>query len=238
MTRRVIGAAIFLLLIAMTFVVTLASPLREWFTIGGLQQWCAAMNAAVQAQWGLWSALYFIGCIAATALSFPIGPVIGIAAGALFGFWPGLLLVWGASSLGSTLAFLWARHLFRDWVEARLGERFRRIEAAFEKRGAVYLLTLRFNPFIPYWIVNLSMGLTHLRLATYVPLTVVGLLPALVIYAHAGTHLAALGSLTDIMSPTLIIALLVLSGFPLFVKLLDRRGPQNAKRPGRRRPGL
>lgn len=223
MTKRTTGAALFLLLIAAMFAATFFTPAGVLLTLDGLQRVCAGLNAAVQARWELWAGLFFIACIAATSLSFPVGPVIGISAGALFGFWPGLLLVWSASSIGSVVAFLGSRHLFRDWVEAKLGERFLRIERAFEEQGAVYLLTLRLNPFVPYWLVNLSMGLTHLRLAIYWPLSVIGLLPALFIYARAGTQLANYQSLSDIMSPGLLVALLLLSLFPLLAKLVQRR---------------
>ncbi len=223
MNKRSIGAGLFLLLIAAMFAATFASPAENLLTVEGLQRACADLNAAVQDRWPLWAALFFVTCAVGTSFSFPMGPVIGISAGALFGFWPGLLLAWGATAVGSTLAFLGSRHFFRDWVEAKLGPRSRRIERAFEEQGAVYLLALRFNPFVPYWVVNLSMGLTHMGLATYVPLTMIGLLPAFVIYAHAGTELATLHSIASIMSPAVITALLVLSFFPILVKLYQTR---------------
>lgn len=230
MTKRSIGAAFFLLLIAATFAVTFATPAETLLTVEGLQRACADLNAAVQNRWALWAALFFVTCVAATSVSFPMGPVIGISAGALFGFWPGLLLAWGGAAVGSTMAFLGSRHFFREVVEAKLGPRFERIERAFEEQGAVYLLTLRFNPFVPYWLVNLSMGLTHMRLATYVPLTMVGLMPAFVIYAHAGTQLATLQSLSSIMSPAVIAALLLLSFFPILAKLYRDRRVQRVRR--------
>lgn len=223
MNKRSIGAALFLLLIAGTFAATFAGPAESLLTVDGLQRACANLHAAAQGRWPLWAALFFIACVAATSLSFPAGPVIGIASGALFGFWTGLLVAWGAAAVGSTMSFLASRHLFREWVEAKLGERFKRIEVAFEEQGPVYLLTLRFNPFVPYWLVNLSMGLTHMRPATYVPLTLIGLLPAFVIYAHAGTELATLHSIGSIMSPAVIGALLVLSFFPILVRLYQYR---------------
>lgn len=229
MNKRSIGGALFLLLIAATFAATFAGPAETLLTVEGLQRACADLNAAAQGQWPLWAALFFIACVVATSLSFPVGPVIGIASGALFGFWTGLVVAWGAAVLGSTISFLASRHLFRDWVEAKLGERFKRIETAFEEQGAVYLLTLRFNPFVPYWLVNLSMGLTHMRLATYVPLTLIGLMPAFVIYAHAGTELATLHSIGRIMSPAVIAALLVLSFFPILVRLYQSRHMARAR---------
>lgn len=228
--RRSVGAALFLLLIAATFAATFASPAQDLLTVEGLQHTCADLNAAAQGRWPLWAALFFVACVAATSLSFPVGPVIGVGAGALFGFWTGLLIAWGAAAVGSTISFLASRYLFRDWVEARLGERFQRIERAFEEQGAVYLLTLRFNPFVPYWLVNLSMGLTHMRLAIYVPLTMIGLMPAFLIYAHAGTELATLHSIGSIMSPAVITALLVLSFFPILVKLYQDRRQAGAPR--------
>ncbi len=71
---------------------------------------------------------------------------------------------------------------------------------------------------VPYWLVNLAMGLTAIRWRTYVPLTIAGLVPATFIYVSAGTQLETLENAGDILSAKLIAALMLLSLFPLIVR--------------------
>ena len=218
MDRHNLVRGLFLALIVAVVAAGLFSPLADWFSITNLKQSRLWLTELVDARPYLWAAAFFSLCVVATALCFPAAPVLGISGGALFGFWPGLIIVIIASSIGSTIAFFDSRYLLRDWVKQKLGRRMRAIDKGMEKHGALYLLTLRLNPVIPYWLVNLAMGLTAIRPSTYVPLTIAGLAPASLIYVHAGTSLATLESAHDIVSPELLLALLALSTFPLLAR--------------------
>ena len=191
------------------------SPLGDRLTLETLAASRDALSALVAARPLVCGTCFLLLCIAASALCFPAAPLIGIAAGALFGLWTGLALLAFGFAIGSTLACLGTRHLFRAPVEARLGARLAAIDRGFERHGAAFLLALRINPFIPYWLVNLAMGLTAMRLRTYVPLTFVGLLPALFVYADAGSRIAAARVAGDLVSPGLVAALFALSLLPL-----------------------
>jgi uncharacterized membrane protein YdjX (TVP38/TMEM64 family) len=206
----------------------LLSPAGDWLSIERLAESRDALAALVQARPFLSAAAFLLLCIAASALCFPAAPLIGIAGGALFGCWPGLALLSLGFTIGSTLACLGSRHLLRASIHARLGGRMERIDNGFARHGAAYLLALRINPLIPYWLVNLAMGLTAMRLRTYVPLTFAGLLPALFIYASAGSSLAAAApGACGIVSPALLAALLALSLLPLAADwALNRAGPR------------
>lgn len=155
-------------------------------------------------------AIFLAGCIVATSLCFPVGPLLGISAGLLFGFGWGLAVVLAGFTIGSIIAMLGSRHLLRRWAQARFGSRLDRFRRGFERNGAAYLLAVRFNPFIPYWLVNLAVGLTAMRLRAYVPLTMLGLLPALLIYVTTGSQLETIAAASG-PSPWLIAALLALS---------------------------
>jgi uncharacterized membrane protein YdjX (TVP38/TMEM64 family) len=194
------------------------TPLRDWLSIEQLKQSRQSLEQVVAERPYQSAAAFFLFCAIATAVSFPVAPLIGLAAGVLFGFWAGLALALTAQSIGSTIAFLAARYLARDWVERTLGARLEPIDRGMERHGALYLLTLRFNPVIPYWLVNLATGLTRMRLAPYAALTPIGLLPAMSIYVNAGTQLSTIESAGDILSPGLIVALLLLSLFPLIIR--------------------
>lgn len=215
--RRSIGAILFIAAIVGVLAAFLFSPLGDWLTIEKLKdsrEWLAQL---VEARPLLCGAGFFLFCLVATAACFPAAPVLGVSAGALFGLWPGLAIMLTSWVLGSTIAFFNARYFLRDWVKGTFGRRIDAIDRGFEAHGALYLLTLRLNPVVPYWLVNLAMGLTSMRPWTYFALTVPGLLPAATIYVNAGTQLATIEKPGDIISVNLVVALLLLSFFPLIV---------------------
>lgn len=188
-------------------------------SIHDLQAWAAPL---VQRHWLAACAIAFIICVTAYALSFPVAPLIGIGAGALFGFWPAVLILWPAQTIGSTFAFLAARHLLRGMVPHLFARRI----AAFDIGGAhglATLLSIRLNPLLPYWPVNLALGATRLPLAPFVATAAIGLLPATLAYAEAGTRLASLGSPGDIVSPALAGWLVLASLLPLLANRAARR---------------
>jgi len=167
--------------------------------------------------------LLFVAAFAAvyvttTALSFPGATILTLAAGALFGTLWGTVLVSFASTLGATLAFLGARYLFRERLQARYGKRLQAINKGIEREGAFYLFTLRLVPVVPFFVVNLLMGLTALPTRTYVWVSQLGMLLGTVVYVNAGTQLAQLTSLKGVLSPGLLGAFVLLGVLPLIAK--------------------
>src|SRR4051794_21821072 len=106
----------------------LFSPLGDWVSLDRLKASHAAMLQVIEARPLLCAAGYFLLCVVATAICFPAAPVLGLTGGALFGFWPGLAIVLIASSIGSTIAFLDARFVMRDWVVRRFRQRIEAID--------------------------------------------------------------------------------------------------------------
>lgn len=162
--------------------------------------------------------LYFLLYVAVTALSLPGAAVMTLAGGALFGFWPALLVVSFASSIGATLAMLVARFVLRDWVQGRFGERLQAINAGVEREGAFYLFSLRLVPIFPFFLINLAMGLTPLRIPVFYWVSQIGMLPGTAVYVNAGTRLGQLESPAGILSPGLLLAFALLGLFPLAAK--------------------
>jgi len=161
---------------------------------------------------------FFTTYIIITGLSLPGATVMSLGIGAVFGLFWGVILVSFASSIGATLAFLTARYLFRDWVQLRFGERLKAINAGIERDGAYYLFTLRLVPVFPYFIINLLMGLTPIRIPTYYMATQAGMLAANLVFVNAGTQLAKIDSLSGILSPGVIGSLILLGLFPLTMR--------------------
>lgn len=118
---------------------------------------------------------FFLFYIAITALSLPGAAIMTLAAGALFGLGWGVLMVSFASSVGATCAFLVSRYLLQDVVQARFGSRLSTINEGIERDGAFYLFTLRLVPVFPFFLINLLMGLTTIRAATFYWVSQVGM---------------------------------------------------------------
>lgn len=215
--RDSIGPILFIAAILGVLAAFLFTPLADWLTIEKLKESRGSLAALIEARPLLSAATFFLFCLVATAACFPAAPILGLSAGALFGLWPGLALMLGSWVLGSTIAFFAARFFLRNWVNRTFGKRIEAIDRGFEAHGALYLLTLRLNPVVPYWLVNLAMGLTTMRPWKYVALTIPGLLPAASIYVNAGTQLATIEKPSDIVSLNLVVTLLLLSFFPLIV---------------------
>lgn len=166
------------------------------------------------------AALFFAAYVAITALSLPLAVWMTLAAGALFGFWQGLVLVSFASTIGATLAFLAARYLLRDWVRGRLGGRARGIEDGLRRDGPFYLFTLRLIPVVPFFAVNLLMGLTPMRAVTFYLVSQAGMLAGTAVYVNAGTQLARLDSLSGLVSPAMLASFAALGLFPWLARLV------------------
>ncbi len=197
-----------------------ASGLGQYLSLDALKGQRESL-AAVQAANPLAFVVgYFLVYVLTTALSFPGAVILTLAGGALFGTLWGTVLVSFASTLGATLAFLGARYLFRDGLQARYGERLKAINKGIEKEGAFYLFTLRLVPVVPFFAVNLLMGLTSLPTRTYVWVSQLGMLLGTLVYVNAGTQLAGLTSLKGVLSPGLLGAFVLLGVLPLIAKRL------------------
>ena len=158
---------------------------------------------------------YFAVYVLVAALSLPGAAILTLAGGASFGLVCGTVVVSLASTIGATLAMLTARYLVRDAVTGRFGRRLDEVNKGIEKDGALYLLTLRLIPALPFFVVNLLMGLTRIRIWTYFWVSQLGMLAGTLAYVNAGTQLARVDSLRSVLSPGLIGSFALLGLLPL-----------------------
>ena len=207
-----------LLAIALAIAAFIAFDLQRFITLDAIKSRQAVVTAYRDAHPLLAAAAYAALYVAVTGLSLPGAAVLTVAGGAVFGLLWGTLLVSFASSLGATLAFLAARFLFRDAVAARFGDRLRTVDAGIAKEGAFYLFTLRLVPVVPFFLVNLALGLTALPARTFYWVSQIGMLPATLVFVNAGTELGQITSLRGVLSPTLVVSFVLLGVFPLLAK--------------------
>ncbi|UAB78028.1 FAD-dependent oxidoreductase [Erythrobacter sp. SCSIO 43205] len=161
---------------------------------------------------------FFVIYVAVTAASLPGAAIMTLAAGALFGLVLGTVIVSFASTIGATLAFLSSRFVLRDTIEGRFGDRLKTINDGLERDGAFYLFTLRMIPAIPFFVINLVMGLTRIKTWTFVWVSQIGMLLGTIVYVNAGTQLAQIESTSGLLSPALIGSFVLLAIVPWIAK--------------------
>lgn len=166
--------------------------------------------------------------VLATGLSLPGASVLTIAYAWYFGFARGLVLVSFASTGGATMAFLLSRCFLRNTIQSRFAEKLKSFNEALDREGAFYLFTLRLIPAVPFFVINVVMGLTPLKTMTYWWVSQVGMLPGTVVYVYAGSQFPDLKTLAEqggsgILTPQLVIAFVLLGLFPIAVKKITAR---------------
>jgi pyruvate/2-oxoglutarate dehydrogenase complex dihydrolipoamide dehydrogenase (E3) component/uncharacterized membrane protein YdjX (TVP38/TMEM64 family) len=188
---------------------------HRYLTFDSIKSQQAAIQALYEGNPLPTAIAFFAAYVAVTGLSLPGAAVMTLAAGAIFGLAWGTVLVSFASSIGATLAFVAARFLLRDWVQARFGAQLRAVNEGVEREGGLYLFTLRLIPAVPFFVINLAMGLTPMRARTFYWVSQLGMLAATLVFVNAGTQLAAIQSPSGILSAGLIGAFVLLGFFPL-----------------------
>ncbi|WLD58326.1 TVP38/TMEM64 family protein [Salinispirillum sp. LH 10-3-1] len=204
--------------------------LGQYFNLAYLKAQQDQLNAFYEANRALTIALYMLIYIVMAALSLPGAAIMTLAGGAVFGLATGLVAVSFASTIGATLAFLVARFLFQDSLQQRFPRQLDAINNGIHRDGAFYLFTLRLVPLFPFFVINLLMGLTGLRVWTFYWVSQVGMLAGTAVYVNAGTQLAQIDSLSGIASPTLLLSFALIGVFPLvankLVQWLKRRSSE------------
>ena len=209
---------VLLFVIVAAVVAFFAFDLGRYFSLDYIKDQQAAITGFYEAN-PVGTALGFVAIyVAVTALSLPGAVILTLASGAIFGLLVGTVLASIASTTGATLAFLIARFLLRDTVQAKYGKRLEAINRGVERDGAFYLFGLRLVPAFPFFVINLAMGLTPIKTATFAVVSWADMLFGTVVFVNAGTQLSQVSSLGDIASPGLIGSFVLLGIFPLIAK--------------------
>jgi len=216
--KKILNKIVILVLIVLGIAVFRYFDLGQYLTLGYIKASQEKFQILYQSHRVLVIAAYMGIYIAVTALSLPGAAVLTLAGGGLFGLMVGTIAVSFASTIGATLACLVSRFLLREWVQSKFGDRLATINSGIEKEGAFYLFSLRLVPIFPFFVINLVMGLTRMRLSTFFWVSQIGMLAGTMVYVNAGKELAKIDSLSGIMSPGVLISFVILGLFPITVK--------------------
>jgi len=193
-----------------------------------LEQQAAWKNAATDRFWFA-LLLFFVIELVLVGLSVPVGTGLSLIAGVLFGHWYGTLVVSFASSIGALLAMLVARYVLSESLRRRIASRPRwqqmldSLDRGIERDGWFYMLLIRLTPVLPFFGVNLGMGLTRIRAFTYYWTTQLGMLPSTFLVVSAGAEVGEISSFRELASLEHLWPLMLLMIVPVVLKVLAAR---------------
>jgi uncharacterized membrane protein YdjX (TVP38/TMEM64 family) len=217
--RRIVMVA----LLALTIAALVLLEREGVFTLSYLKQHLSEYQQAFADNPARAIAIYAAIYVAATAVSFPGATLLTLLGGAVFGFWIGTLVVSFAATIGAILAFLASRYLLRDWVRKRFAESMAKIDKGMKDDGDFYLFAMRLNPIVPFFVINLTLGLTPISALRYGIISYFGMIAGVSVYVNAGVKLADLESIRGILSWETILAFALVGLLPLVGKALIKK---------------
>ncbi|HXY62341.1 MAG TPA: TVP38/TMEM64 family protein [Nitrospirota bacterium] len=206
-----------------------SSPLGGLFTIENLKQHRESLLLFVKDYY--WLSVFFYIClyILVASLSLPGAAVLTLAGGFLFGTPASTLYVNIGATTGASIAFLAARYLLGNRLQEKYQSQLSKFNTEIARSGTSYLLTLRFIPVFPFFLINFLSGLTAVPLRTFIWTTSIGILPGTAVYAFAGQQIGSLNSPSEILSKRMIAVFVVLALFA-FIPVLVKRITGKQKR--------
>ncbi|MBT9470471.1 MAG: TVP38/TMEM64 family protein [Pseudomonadota bacterium] len=207
-----------------------ASGLATDISLDNIQAHEIRLRAEVAATPLLALAVFTILYAVATAAFVPVGLVLMLVGGFLFGPLVGTLATIVGSTAGAVMAYLAARFAAGDLIRDRLASgRLRKLVEGFERAPFRYLLTLRLVPLSPFGLVNVAAGCARAPFQAYLAATALGAVPYSLIYSYLGDGLgeAFLTSRTPtasiLLTPDIAWPLTALAVVSLLTARLSRR---------------
>ncbi len=163
--------------------------------------------------------------IVAIALSLPVATPLTILSGFLFESVIGTIIVAFAATIGATLALLIIRFFFRDYTDKKFGNKLDYINSELTGHGFRDVFVLRLTPLVPFSLINISAALTSIKVRSFFLATFFGTIPFTFVYVNAGTQLANIESVSDVVSLPILIGislLVVVVSLPMIIRRKNR----------------
>ena len=162
-----------------------------------VEDWIVSLATSAREAGTVGVIIFFVAYVVAAVALLP-GSLLTLAAGFVYGPGVGLLVASPASVTAATLAFLLGRTALRDRIErkVRQSRKAELIQQAVGREGFKLVLLLRLSPLIPFNLLNYALGLSPVRLTTYVLASMVGMLPGTALYVYLGSLAPAAAQLS------------------------------------------
>lgn len=167
------------------------------------------------------------------SLPLPFAAVLTIMAGPIFGPLLGTALVSFGAAMAAVLTFLWARYVAS--ISARDGYGSHRLLDSWKtSKHPAFLILLRLFPGFPFFFLNAALGLTSVRLWTYIWTSAVGMLPGTLLYVYGGAGIASIlaskeiaASLVGLAITLFAVSIAVAAG--AWARMRRRNGPGSVR---------
>jgi uncharacterized membrane protein YdjX (TVP38/TMEM64 family) len=153
--------------------------------------------------------LFFFACVVLVNSPVPFAALVKVLSGFFFGFYLGAFYNIAATILACLAGFALSRYAFKDTFEKLYYQRLQAIETEVERNGFYYFLSLRLLMVVPYFLINITAGISRISFRHYLYSTVLGVMPASLIYANGGNQLERINSLSELFKPEIIASLLL-----------------------------
>lgn len=198
------------------------------FILSGLEPSPQSVRDTVRS-WGVLAPIAFIAILAARPFIFFPSTLLFIAGGLAFGPILGTLYSAAGSTVAGVVTFVLARSLGREFVQARLPPRWRRMQEDEWGAGLVFLLNL--IPIVPITAINYAAGLSRVSLRHYTLAVVGGITPRAFAYSYFGDSLLEIGSTQFAVAIVLLGVLVIVPAWLRRRWLARRKAELEANRP-------
>jgi len=202
-----------------------ASGATQWLSLQAVLAERQTLQSWTSRHAGLAVLGFVVIYVAVAAAAIPGAAVLSLLGGFLFGRWLGTALVLTGATFGACIVFSLTRSAFGEPFRRRAGPLYDRISAGMKGNAVEVLLFLRLVPLFPFFLVNLAAALFDIRLITFLATTAIGIAPATFIYTSVGREIGTVSSLSGLLSPGALAALLGLAGLSLLPILLKQWRP-------------
>ena len=220
-----------LLLLAALFGAAHFSGLDNYVTFENLKEHQGLLQQTVAGHYLSSVALYILVYIF-VALTIPGALLLAVAGGLLFHTLPGAVYATVGATAGAVIAFVLSRYIVGEWLQTRFMRQLRQFNGEVRENGYFYLMALRLVPVFPFFVANYLCGLTKVPLKTFVWATAAGLFPACLVYSFAGSRMGSVSSLSELLSPRLLAAFVLIALVTLLPVLWKRLRPCKSAIPG------
>jgi uncharacterized membrane protein YdjX (TVP38/TMEM64 family) len=205
----------FATLLVAAIVLAYLAGIHRYLTFENLVAHKAMLQEYVRGHYLLSLAGFVVLYVIVVALSIPGAVILSLSSGFLFGTALGVILNNAGATTGAICIFFITRHLIGNWLQTKYESQLSKFNNEFARNGSHYLLTLRFIPVFPFFLVNILAGLTKVPFKTFLWTTCLGILPGCIVYTFMGSQLSTIQSPKDIFSVNITIAFILLALFSL-----------------------
>lgn len=150
----------------------------------------------------------------------PVTAIATVSSGYLFGFWMGLSIISATSLSAAIVLFLLSRHANISLIKTNSSRITNKINTEIRDAGLWYALSIRISAVVPFFILNCVQGLTSLKMRDFILSTFFGMIPISVVLVNAGSQLAHVESIEDVLNTKVMLSLFFVALVPLIIRTI------------------